>query len=400
MSLTKIRQAQEQNQKIYIRGTTQAAVYLGIYLDWKRIQFEGYIDHNPDKWGMTICGKHICYSPDQMRKDSLVLIVTKKEEVQNEIIAELKQEGVSYLCNIYHDIHEWIKCIDDVFFLKALFHAMMGYELNLDNPATLSEKLQWLKLYDRNPLYTTMVDKYEAKKYVGEVIGKQYVTPALGVWDKLEDIDYDKLPNKFVLKLTHDSGSMVVVKNKAELNRNEVEKKLSERLGMNYFYFSREWPYKNVKPRIIAEPYIDSLGKPDSIEYKVTCFNGKVGFVTICKGIAHDSYDVRTNDSYTVNFEHMPWYAFYKNSLDEIKKPECWEKILNLSEKLAVDIPYVRIDWYLHDGNLYFGEATFYTWGGFIEFTPPEWDLKLGECLRLPDKGVQKGRETLGEVYE
>lgn len=384
MILAKIHQAQELNQHIYIRGTTMAGIYLGIYLDWNKIQFEGYIDNKPGKFGKIVYGEHICYSPDQMPKESFVLIAAKKEKVQNEIIFELEQKNIFYLSGIYQEIHECIKCIDDEFFLKNLFNARMGYDLDLENPMTLCEKLQWLKLFDRNPLYTTMVDKYEVKKYVEEVIGSQYVIPALGVWDKFTDIDFNKLPNRFVLKWTHDSGSIVVIQNKAELNQNEIKTKLDERMGQNYFYFKREWPYKNVKPRIIAEAYIDTLGKPDSIEYKVTCFNGKVGFVTICKGIAHSSFDVRTNDSYTVNFEHMPWYAYYKNSTDEIRKPECWNELISLSEKLAVNIPYVRVDWYIEDGQLYFGEMTFYTWGGFIEFTPPEWDLKLGECLRLP----------------
>lgn len=139
-----------------------------------------------------------------------------------------------------------------------------------------------------------------------------------------------------------------------------------------------------MKPRIIAEKYFDCLGKPESLEYKVTCFNGKVGFVTICQGIAHSTYDVRTNDSYDVNFNHMPWYAYYKNSLSGFCKPEQWDELIMVCEKLAVNIPYVRVDCYIIEGQIYIGEMTFYTWAGFIEFTPPEWDLKLGECLELP----------------
>lgn len=389
MILEKIRQEQEQNRHIYIRGTAMAGIYLGIYLDWSGIQFEGYIDNNPDLVGKTVYGKHLCYSPDQVPKESFILVTAKKKKVQNEITSELDQEGISYLSDIYPEIHECMKDIDDEFFLKNLFNARMGYDLNLDNPRTLCEKLQWLKLYDQNPLYAERVDKYEVKKYVAKLIGSQYVIPALGVWDKFADIDFNELPDRFVLKWTHDSGSIVVIENKSEMNRNAVKMKLDERAGQNYFYFKREWAYKNIKPRIIAEPYIDTLGKLDSIEYKVTCFNGKVGFVTVCKGIAHSSFDVRTNDSYTVNFEHMPWYSYYKNSTDEIQKPECWDELISFSEKLAADIPYLRVDWYVDGGKLYFGEMTFYTWAGFIEFTPPEWDLKLGECLKLPEKAVK-----------
>ena len=139
-----------------------------------------------------------------------------------------------------------------------------------------------------------------------------------------------------------------------------------------------------MKPRIIAEKYFDCLGNPESLEYKVTCFNGKVGFVTICQGIAHSTYDVRTNDSYDINFNHMPWYSYYKNSLKGFCKPEQWDELIMVCEKLAADIPYVRVDCYIIEGQIYIGEMTFYTWAGFIEFTPPEWDLKLGEWLELP----------------
>lgn len=386
MILEMCNKAKEQNKQLYIRGTTWTGIALGIYLDWNGIQFNGFVDINPERGGKIIYGKHSCYVPSQIPKKSFVLIAAKEEKVQREIASELELEDISYMNDIYSNIFEDIKCIDDKFFLENYFEAKLGYKLNWKNPMTLCEKLQWLKLYDRNPIYTTMVDKYDVKRYVEDRIGKQYVIPALGIWDCYEEIDFDGLPDQFVLKWTNDSGSIVVVNNKAELDKNIVKIKLEEHMGQNYFYYAREWPYKNVKPRIIAEPYVASLGKPESIEYKVTCFNGKVGFVTICQGIAHSTYDVRTNDSYTTNFEHMPWYAYYKNSTKQIRKPECWEALISLSEQLAADIPYVRVDWYIIDGKLYFGEITFYTWAGFIEFTPPEWDLRLGQCLQLPVK--------------
>lgn len=381
-----VNQAKEQNRPLYIRGTTAAGIYLGIYLDWRGVKFEGYIDSKPHKWGKIVYGEHMCYSPEQMSIDGFVFIVARAKHVQSEIASELKQKGVFYADNIYDDILKCIEHIDDEFFLKCFFEAKLGYKLNLENPRTLCEKLQWIKLYDRNPLYTKMVDKYEVKNYVSEIIGSKYVLPALGVWNNFEEIDFEKLPNSFVLKWTDDSGSIVIVNDKNNLDKADIQRKMEKEFIINYFYLSREWPYKNVKPRIIAEKYIDSLGKPESIEYKVTCFNGKVGFVTICQGIAHSSFDVRTNDSYDVNFNHMPWYAYYKNSTGEIQKPEQWDELITICEKLAANIPYVRIDWYIVDGQIYFGEMTFFTWGGFIEFTPPEWDLKLGECLKLPER--------------
>lgn len=375
-----------QDKSLYIRGTTWIGVDLGIFLDQNGIRFEGYVDKDPKKWGKVIYGEHRCYSPSHVTDDSFVFIAVKEEKNREEIALELEQAGIAHMADVYPHIYDCLKGIDDEFFLRNFFEAMLGYKLNLEAPATLCEKLQWLKLYYHDPLYTTMVDKYAVKKYVGELIGKEYVIPALGVWDSFDEIDIDSLPDQFVLKWTNDSGSLVVIEDKAKFDRDMVKARSEENIGQNYFYYSREWPYKNVKPRIIAEPYIDSLGKADSIEYKVTCFNGRVGFVTICQGIPHSTFDVRTNDSYTVDFEHMPWYSYYKNSEHEFKRPEFWDDLIALSERLALEIPYLRVDWYAIDGRLYFGEATFYTWGGFIEFTPPEWDLKLGECLRLPDK--------------
>lgn len=146
----------------------------------------------------------------------------------------------------------------------------------------------------------------------------------------------------------------------------------------------REWPYKNVKPRIIAEKYIASLGHPDSIEYKTTCFDGKVGFVTICTGIAHAEFSQRTNDSFDINKNHMPWYAFYKNAEKMPEIPDQWDELIEICEKLSEGIPTVRVDTYIIDGTIYFGELTFYTWSGFLKFSPPEWDEKLGHYIKIP----------------
>lgn len=379
-----VKEARKLGKYIYIRGITDIGIYLGIYFDWENIPFVGYVDRKSDKWGKVVYGDHICYAPSQLPENSFVFIATYAEKVQNEIALELQQKRIAYIKNLYKDILKDIERIDDEFYLRSLFEAKLGYKLDLENPRSLCEKLQWLKLYDRNPLYTKMVDKYEVKEYVKSLIGEQYVLPALGVWECVDEINFDELPNEFVLKKTNDSGSIIVIDDKEHLDIVSLKKKLAYQRDTNYYYHRREWPYKNVKPRIIAEKYVDTLGKPQSIEYKVTCFNGKVGFVTICRGIAHVSLDVRTNDSYDTNFNHMPWYAYYKNSAIQYEKPKQWNELIALSEKLATNIPYVRVDWYVSDEQLYFGEITFYTWAGFIEFTPPEWDLRLGDCLTLP----------------
>ena len=278
--------------------------------------------------------------------------------------------------------------MSDEEYLKKRFKAFKGYELDLVHPKTYCEKLQWLKLYDRKPEYVTMVDKYAVKEYVSSRVGEEHVIPLLGVWDSFDEINFDKLPNQFVLKVTHNSGGSAVCKDKNTFDKDSAKENLQKWLGRNYFWGGREWPYKHVKPRIIAEEYIPSLGNPDSIEYKSTCFGGKVGFITICIGPAHVELWKRTNDSYTTDFQHMPWWAYYKNAKVEPEKPEQWEELIELSEKLSAGIPEVRVDFYIINGKVYFGEFTFYTWSGFLHFQPDEWDRKLGDMIVLPEKQI------------
>ena len=155
-------------------------------------------------------------------------------------------------------------------------------------------------------------------------------------------------------------------------------------MSRNYYKNGREWVYKDIKPCILAEKYIDSLGKLNSVEYKLSCFGGKVGFVTVCQGIAHSDFSLRKNDHFDVDFNHMPWYAYYENAAVRPSKPKQWDEMIEVAEKLAEGIPYVRVDLYVIDGKVFFGEMTFYTWSGFIEFTPKEWDIKLGKMIQLP----------------
>ncbi|MCH5342471.1 MAG: glycosyl transferase [Acetatifactor sp.] len=280
-------------------------------------------------------------------------------------------------------VFDWLP---EIPFIKFQYWARMGEKLNLSRPELFSEKLAWLKLYNQRPEYSTCVDKYAVKEYVSKKIGAEYIIPLLGVWDKFEDIDFGSLPDQFVLKCTHDCGSICVCKDKNNFDFASAKEKITKAMRKNYYVHNKEWAYKNVVPRIIAEKYVDSLGNPESLEYKVSCFNGKVEFITFCRGIAHASLDVRTNDHYDRDFNRLNWYAFYKNSNIQWKKPEQWDKLIELSEKLAKDIPYVRVDWYVIDGEIFFGEMTFYTWGGYLDFEPSEWNKKLGDMIDLPDK--------------
>lgn len=274
-------------------------------------------------------------------------------------------------------------------YCKKLFKAKIGKELNLENPKTFSEKLNWLKCYYHKSEYSQMVDKYEVKKYVADLIGEEYVIPALAIWDSVDDIDISSLPNQFVLKCTHDSGGFVICKDKESFDLSAAKIKLRKSMKANYYFPDREWPYKNVKPRILAEPFIDSLGKPESVEYKITCADGKLCFGTICGGIAHTEYSKRTNDHYDENFNIMPWYAYYKPSKNPVtEKPAHYDEIVELAKKISIGIPSVRVDFYVHNDHVYFGEITFYTWAGFLKFTPDEWDLKLGKYITLPNEKI------------
>ena len=286
--------------------------------------------------------------------------------------------------NVWSYFHGFYKQMPDEEFLRFKFKSSLGYALNLDNPQTLCEKLQWLKLYDRRPEYTSMVDKLAVKKIVADKIGSEHVIPLIRVYDTFDDINFDELPEQFVLKCTHDSGGLAICRDKSTFDREAAKRKLTRSLGNNYFWIAREWPYKNVQPRIIVEEFVDALGKDNSIEYKLTCYNGRVKFFTICRGPAHDLWSKRTNEHYDRDFNRLNFWVNYRNPREPEKIPEQMHELIALSDKLAEGIPQVRVDWYIADGKIYFGEMTFFTWEGIMRFNPPEWDKILGSWLELP----------------
>lgn len=278
--------------------------------------------------------------------------------------------------------------MSDETYLKLRYNCIMGRKLNLDNPVTYNEKLQWLKLYDRKPEYTKMVDKYEAKKYVADIIGEEYIIPTLGVWDTVDDIDFDALPKQFVLKCTHDSGGLVICKDKAELDIEETKNTLNHFLHRNFYSIHREWPYKNVKPRIIAEKYMEDESGYELKDYKFFCFNGKVNAMFIATD--RNAETETCFDFFDCNFNHMPVINGHPNTKKEIKKPLGFEKMIELAEKLSSGIPQVRIDFYDINGNIYFGEITFFHWSGLKKFEPEKYDKIFGDWITLPNKTIQE----------
>ena len=291
----------------------------------------------------------------------------------------------------------WLPFVSDEAYIKLQFKEMFSYPLDLTHPRTLNEKLQWLKLHDRKPEYTTMVDKYAAKQWVADRIGEQYIVPTLGVWDHFDDIDFDALPDQFVLKCTHDSGSVVIVRDKAQMDKAVAREKLESGLAKNWFYAAREWAYKDVPPRIIIEKYlvdeagVESNGHKEGsgsglTEYKLFCFSGKPRVILVCKGVAHG--DGRTNDYCDMDFCRLPFTSLYPNSEGELKAPEQYEEMLWVARELSAGVPQLRVDMYIVNGQVYVGELTFYHNAGMSAFDPPEWDTKLGSWIQLPDKEV------------
>lgn len=268
-------------------------------------------------------------------------------------------------------------------FLKKLFRVRMGKELNIENPQTFSEKLQWLKIHNRHDLQTKMVDKVEAKKYVAELIGEEYIIPTLAVYDTPDQIDFESLPNQFVLKCTHDSGGVVVCKDKSTLNKDEVRAKFGKWLKTNYFYQNREWPYKNVKPRIIAEQYMEDESGYELKDYKWFCFNGepKALFIAADRGLENEETKF---DFYDMDFNHLPFTNGHPNASKLPRKPKGFDKMKELAAKLSVGEPHVRVDFYDINGCVYFGELTFYHWSGMVPFEPKEWDYIFGSWIKLP----------------
>lgn len=275
--------------------------------------------------------------------------------------------------------------LSDLEYLLRKFSAIMDYRLGLDDPVTFNERLQWLKLYDRRPEYTVMVDKYKVRDYIAEKIGVQYLIPLIGVWNDPDEIDFSALPERFVLKCNHNSGlGMCICKDKQQLDIPKVKKELRKGLKQDYYLTGREWPYKNVPRKIIAEQFLqsDAGGLTD---YKIHCFNGVPKFILVCKDRFTESG--LTEDFYTTEWEHMPVKRpKIPNAVAPSAKPEKLSEMLQLAAKLSKNIPFLRVDFYIVDNKIYFSELTFFPASGFEKFEPEEWDRTFGDWLVLPHK--------------
>ncbi|MBP2068986.1 ATP-grasp fold amidoligase family protein [Anaerococcus nagyae] len=274
--------------------------------------------------------------------------------------------------------------LDDRSYLKRLFKLKMGKRLDLSNPETFNAKLQWLKLYDRNPEYTTIVDKYKVREYISEKIGEEYLIPLIGEWDDPDNIDFDSLPNQFVLKCNHNSGKVYICKNKKDFDISKAKKELRKDLTVDYYLPGREWPYKNVPRKVICEEYLGDNPK----DYKFFCFNGKVHYVLVCS----DRFNNLKETFFDRNWNVAPFKRPNIEIDNKINKPINFEKMIELSEFLSKDIPFLRVDFYEVENKIYFGELTFFPASGFSGFEPNEWDYKLGDLIEIPEiKNIEEG---------
>ena len=273
----------------------------------------------------------------------------------------------------------------DKLYLSILFWCRMGKKVNWKHPQTFSEKIQWLKLYDRRPEYTIMVDKVKAKEHVASIIGEDYIIPTLGVWKNPDDIDFSKLPDRFVLKCNHNSGlGMYICKDKSKMDIEKVKEDLRKGLKQDYFINNREWPYKDVPRRAFAEAYMeDEYG--ELRDYKWFCFDGEVKALFIATDRSKGEHETRF-DFFDENYNHLPFTNGHPNADVLPEKPKMFEQMKELAAKLSKGIPHVRIDFYEVGAHIYFGEMTFFHWSGLMPYEPEEWDFIFGSWLKLPER--------------
>jgi len=334
-------------------------------------------------------------------KDKILVFLCVSPKYQKDLLTQLVSHGIedviivdrSYISQILDSIEkapnsikeQYFSLYDDKEYLKSVFKRRMGYELNLDNPKTFNEKLQWLKLYDRKPEYISLVDKYEFKQYIKEILGEEYIIPTIGVWDLVEEIDWDGLPDQFVIKCTHDSGSVMICRDKKNFNIVNAKEKLCLFMKRMFFWSWREWPYKAVKPRIIAEKYMQDAENKELRDYKFYCFNGKPRFLYVSEGL--ENFETARISYIKVEEGKWEFAPFRRTDFGEFKelpeRPNTYIQMVEIVEKLSKNYSFVRVDLYEINGRIYVSEMTFTPGAGFTKIVPEEWDEILGSYIQL-----------------
>ena len=305
------------------------------------------------------------------------------------LLSDKAEFKIAVFNNIVHT--NVFNILSDETFLKIAYKVRFGKKLNLDNPISFNEKLQWLKLYNQDSKYVTMVDKIAVKKYIAKIVGEDIIIPTLGVYNTFDEINFNDLPNQFVIKCNHDSGNVVICKDKTCFDFKQAKHIITKALKNNLFYWGREWPYKKVTPKIIVEKYMEDKETNELRDYKFFCFDGKVKFMFVATD--RSIHDTKFN-FYDLNFNLLPFTQHYPNDKRNIVKPKNFDKMVKLAETLSKDIPHVRVDFYEVNGKIYFGEFTFYHFSGFVPFSPEVWDEKIGRMLKLPKEKKVAGSDA------
>ncbi|MBD5550038.1 MAG: glycosyl transferase [Lachnospiraceae bacterium] len=372
------------------------------------IQIDFYCDNGKEKEVEIRDGiKTISLDELYSLKDNVLVFITVSYKHQIAIREQLEKKGICnivemdylFLQNFINDLvekndqrlNEKFKCIlDDKEYISRQFMYYTGYWPNIDKPQTFNEKLQWLKLYDRKPEYTKMVDKYEVKKYIADLIGKEFVIPTLKIYDSSDEINFEELPEQFVLKCNHNSSiGLYICRDKSSINEKKIKRELQDGIEQDFYLHGREWPYKNVVRKIICEKYLVDGKQKELIDYKFYCFNGQPKFLYVSQGLEN-------HKTAKISFLNLDWtFAdFYRSDYEPFEeipeKPQNYEKMIEIAKVLSKGIPFVRVDLYEVKNRIYFGELTLTPCSGMIPFMPQEADLRLGEMLELPDLNVFK----------
>lgn len=308
-----------------------------------------------------------------------------KEQLVHVICDHLLSKDIfHWLVNYSFRILRKVGLVSDKVFLKNQYRCQMGEKLDLDDPVSFNQKLQWLKLYDRQNKYSLMVDKSTAKEFVRTILGDNCIIPTYGVYDSVDSIDYSALPEKFVIKATHGSGNhdVIICKDKSALDLNVVRKRMKKSLSHNCYSSTAEWVYKNIKPRILIEKLLEDPNQDDIMDYKFMCFNGCVKCICVCTD--RNSKDGMKMTIYDRDWNVLPFERSHPSEKTPVKKPVCLEKMITMAEQLSKGISFLRVDFYEVCGKIFFGEMTFYPASGLGKFQPAEWDNILGSWLVLP----------------
>lgn len=369
-------------EKVYVFCRNIRGMILAYWLRKNRVTVV-FLDNDKRKWNSCLCDFY-CENPDIADPDIPCVIAAETKKNIDAIKSQLMQRSFKEIVLVDKEWEqEWLSgyapWMSDEEYLKLYYAMKIGEELNLEAPRNFNEKIQWLKINDRKPDYKLLADKYEVKKIVSEKIGSQYVIPTIGIYNSFDEIDFDKLPNRFVLKCTHDSGSSVVCDNKNCFDPGSVRDKIQSRLEKDYYYYEREYSYKGIRPRIIIEECISDLNE-DLEDYKFFCFHGEPRMLQVDWG----RRTFHQRNLYTTDWEYIDGSIEYPNDpKHHIEKPEKLDEMLCVCRKLSAGFYHMRVDLYYVKGKIYFGEMTFYHGGGYEKITPPELNVKLGNYIHI-----------------